>query len=190
MVAMSSLRPRISESVLVIVDVQPAFFRPIAEVEKLLSRICFLTRVASLLEVPILVSEQVPDRMGGTDPALLRLLPSGTAPIPKSSFGCCESEEFVAKFRAAARKQAVIIGIETHICVSQTALGLLDSGCQVVVCPDAVGARSLEMHKLGMERIRDEGGIPIHTEGVAYEWLESAAHSRFKEALQIVKEYA
>jgi nicotinamidase-related amidase len=170
------------------VDVQPTFFRPIEGCEKILSRIKFLTRMAALLEVPILVSEQVPDKTGSTHPELAQLFPNWTAVFAKTSFGCCECEEFMAAFQDLDRQTAILVGIETHICVSQTALGLMDRGFRVVVCPDAVGSRTTEMHKLGMERIRDEGAIPIHTEGVAYEWLESANHAKFRDALKIVKD--
>lgn len=186
---MRTLRPRTNQSVLVVIDVQPTFFQPIYEQEKLFNRVLFMVEMAKLLDVPIIVSEQVPDKMGHTDERLLAALPNSVRAIAKSSFGCCESADFLVELKKLGNRQAVLVGIETHICVSQTALGLIDLGIQTAVCPDAVGARSLEMHKLGMERIRDAGTSPIHSEAVAYEWLESANHPRFRDALKLVKQY-
>ena len=103
------------------------------------------------------------------------------------SFSALGSPEFCAAIDACGRSQFVLTGLETHICVSQTAQDLVDRKLEVVVCPDAVSSRSLEAHKLGMERIRDAGVVPAHTESVAYEWIGTAEHSAFKSFLAIVK---
>lgn len=147
-------------------------------------------RVAKLLGIPTLLTEQVPDKMGGTNAEIESINEGGEPPIAKTVFGCCESEEFMQAFQKYRHRQVIIVGIETHICVSQTALGFVDRDYEVVVCPDAVSSRTLEMHKLGMERIRDAGVAPIHTEGVVYEWLESAAHPQFRDVLRLVKDHA
>lgn len=187
---MRTLRPRVKQCVLIVIDVQPSFLRPIRDREKVLQRVQFIVEMATLLGVPMLVTEQVPDKMGGTAATISEHLPSGVHPIAKASFGCVESADFIVELKKLGVKQAILVGIETHICVSQTALGLVDLGLQVGVCPDAVGARTLEMHKLGMERMRDAHVSPIHTEAVAYEWLESAHNALFRKALEIVKRYA
>ena len=184
---MATIRPKAASSVLIVVDLQPEFLSPIFECDRVMTRAKFLIQAATLLGVPVLCSEQVPEKMGGTHPDVLGLLAQEHAPIAKTVFGCCESEEFMAAFDRRRHRQVIVIGLETHICVSQTALGLVDHDYEVVVCPDAVSSRSLEMHKLGMERIRDAGAAPIHSEGVVYEWLESAAHPRFREVLELVK---
>jgi nicotinamidase-related amidase len=100
--------------------------------------------------------------------------------------GC---EPFASALRATERNQAVLVGVETHICVSQTALSLLSEGFEVFVCADAVGARSVDRHKLGMERMRDAGAVAAHTEAIAYEWLQTADDPQFREALELIKEY-
>lgn len=185
---MPTVRPKVTSSVLIVVDLQPKFLSPIYEKERVVSRAKFLIQVANLLGVEVFASEQVPEKMGGTAPEISELLTLGDPPIRKSAFGCVDSEEFVLALEKRRRRQAIVIGIETHICVSQTALGLLDRDYEVVVCPDGVSSRTLEMHKLGMERIRDAGAAPIHTEAVVYEWLESADHPRFRDVLQLVKQ--
>lgn len=155
------------------------------EAERVLARSSFLLQAANLLEVPVLATEQNPGRMGGTDPRVLSHLKS-TA-LPKMSFSCCGSGDFMAQLSALGRRQAILVGIETHICVSQTAVDLLNGGFEVMVCPDAVSARTVEMHKLGMERMRDSGTLPIHTEAVAYEWMGSSEDARFRDMLALVK---
>lgn len=173
-------------SALLVVDLQPSFLRAIHEPERVLARSGFLAQIARLLGVPVLASEQYPERMGGTDPAIAPFA-SDPPPFAKMAFGCAECSEMMGALRATGRTQAVIVGIETHICVSQTAHGLLKAGYEVVVCPDAVSSRTLDRHKLGMERIRDAGAVPAHTEAVAYEWMGTAEHPRFREALALVK---
>lgn len=162
--------------------------KSIHEADRVLGRALFLGKVASLLGVPVIATEQNPSRLGALSPEFEPVLSS--APIAKMSFASTGSLEFQRALARTHRRQIVLVGVETHICVSLTANQLLEDGYQVVVCPDAVSSRTIERHKLGMERIRDAGAVPAHTESVAYDWLGSAEHPRFKEALKIVKEYA
>lgn len=168
-----------------VIDVQTALVPHLHEGEKLVNRIAFLTKVAHLLEIPVLTTEQNPSRMGTT---VADLAPDRAA-FPKMAFSATGSEAFMDALETeiGVRNQVVILGVETHICVSLTVNDLLSRGFEVAVCPDGVGARSLDRHKLGMERIRDAGAVPIHTEAVAYEWLGSAEHPKFRDALAIVK---
>ncbi len=174
------------QSILLVVDIQEALLGSIHEIDRVVARSAFLIRIATLLEVPIVATEQNPSRMGGTELTLAKLIPPA---FPKMTFSVCGSPEARAAIEATGRQQAILVGIETHICISQTAHDLLAQDFEVVVCPDAVSARSLDRHKLGMERLRDAGAVPAHTESVAYEWVKSADNPRFREALRIVKEY-
>lgn len=180
-----ALKASRTESVLVVVDEQPRFMAAIWEQERVLARSDFLVRMAELLEVPILATVQNPERMGGLDSRFGAL-----NPLAKMSFSCWGAPGFAVRLNALRRRQVILVGIETHICVSQTAMDLLVADYEVIVCPDAVSARTVEMHKLGMERLRDSGVLPMHSEAVAYEWLESAADPHFREALKLVKEFA
>jgi nicotinamidase-related amidase len=184
---MAKVRLEPEKSVLVVIDIQEALLGAIHEIDRVVDRSAFLIRIAQLLEVPVIATEQNPGRMGGTEPRLAELV--GT-PHSKMAFSACGCGDFMREVLSTGRTQAVLVGIETHICVSQTAHDLLDHGLEVVVCPDAVSARSLERHKLGMERVRDAGVVPAHTESVAYEWMRTADHPMFREALKIVKEHA
>jgi nicotinamidase-related amidase len=182
----ASLAPE--TSVLVVVDVQPSFLSGIFEAERVLDRVEFSMRIARLLGVPILATEQYPSRMGGTHELLAPLLETAAPPMEKMSFSCAGCGMFMEALGNMGRPQIVIVGIETHICVSQTAHDLLVRGYELVVCPDAVSARTVDRHKLGMERIRDAGAVPAHSEAVAYEWMRSAENPAFREALKLVKD--
>ena len=175
------------QSALIVIDIQPTLSKTIFEIDRVLESSIFLAKVARLLEIPVFATEQNPTRMGETLPELQEQLISQNK-FPKMAFSACGCPAFMAALEASNRKQVVLVGLETHICVTQTGQDLLRRGYEVVVCPDAVSARSQERHKLGMERIRDAGIVPAHTESVAYEWIGSADHERFKSFLQMVKD--
>jgi len=184
MAAMSRVRLEPSRSVLLVVDMQPTLLKTIHEAGRVGERVEFLAHVARLMDVPVLATEQNPGRMGGTLEALVPHIFSSFDKMAFSAMGCDRLREALT---ALERPQVVVVGVETHICVSLTANGLLESGYEVVVCPDAVSARTVDRHKLGMERIRDAGAVPAHTEAVAYEWLGTADHPRFRDVLGLVK---
>ena len=183
---MRPLLADLNRSAIVVVDIQPTFLNPIWEASRVLERSSFLLRVARALDVPIVATEQNPGRMGGTHPSIERLLKE--APFPKMAFSCVGCPEFVSKLEECNRKQVVLIGIETHICVGQTALQLLERGYEVILAEDAVSARSEDRHRIGMSRIARAGATLAHSESVAYEWMRSADHPRFRDVLAIVKE--
>jgi len=108
-------------------------------------------------------------------------------PFDKRDFSAAGSEAFRQAVTESGKKQIVLCGVETHICVSQTAHDLLHAGYQVHVVADAVSSRTLEKHKLGMERIRDASISPCAAEAVVYEWLEKAGTPEFKEILKLVR---
>lgn len=183
---MSAIKLDPTRSVLLVVDMQPAFLRGIHEVERVIARSTFIARVAESMGVPVLATEQNPDRMGGTHP---ELAPHTGVPFPKMAFSCLGCEDLASALEFTGRRQAVIVGIESHICVGQTAQDLLAMGYEVAVCPDGISAGTLEAHKLGMERMRDAGVVPVHTEAVAYEWMGTADHFVFRQVLDLVKRY-
>ncbi len=183
---MNAVKAQVDRSVLIVVDLQPKFLAGIYERERVLAHSKFLIQVANLLSVPVIVTEQNRERMGSTEEEVSQLI--GREAIPKMSFSCCGSEDFNEAMVQARRTQAILVGIETHICVSQTAVDLINRDIQVIVCPDAVSARTLEMHKLGMERVRDAGAWPLHSESVAYEWLGTADSPHFRSMLNLVKQ--
>ena len=174
-------------SALVVVDMQEPFLGAIHERERLTANVLLLCHAARILRVPLLATVQYAARMGGIVADVAAALPAGDTPIDKLCFSCGGSDAFLEALTAAGRRQVVLCGVETHICVSQTAHDLLHAGYQVHVAADAVSSRSLEKHKLGMERIRDASARPCAAEAAVYEWLREAGTSEFKEILKLVR---
>lgn len=167
---------------------QEPFLRGIHAPEVLMANVRLLIGTARVLDVPVLPTLQYAQRMGGVVPDIAEALPpGGPEPLDKLSFSCAGSAGFREEVEASGRRQIVLCGVETHICVAQTALDLVHMGYQVHVAADAVSARTLEKHKLGMERLRDSAVLPCAAEAAAYELLEEAGTPEFKAILRLVK---
>lgn len=185
---MSDRHPHIlrrEDTLLVVVDMQEPFLRGVHDRERLTDNVLLLLQAASVLGVPLLLTTQYASRMGGVIPSVSELLP--VRPLDKICFSCAGLPEFAEALRGAGRRQILLCGVETHICVSQTALDLAADGYQVHVAADAVSARTLEKHKLGMERLRDSGILPCAAEAAVYEMLREAGTPEFKAILPLVK---
>lgn len=173
---------------LLVIDLQPSFLKAIPDAERIVRRCRFLVEVAGALEVPILATEQNAARMGGTDASIRELLEP--APLDKMSFSCAGAPGFSDRFLTLGRRDVVLVGIETHICVNQTAHHLIEAGCRVFLPVDALGCRSEAAHTVGLRRMEVAGAVLTHTESLAYEWMGTAEHPRFRDVLEIVKRYA
>ena len=173
-------------SCLMVIDVQaklnPVMFAP----ERAPSGAAKLLKGAAILGVPALLSEQYPKGIGSTVDALQEHMPAD-CPIEKNSFSCMADEGFTERFADLQRPQVVVAGIETHICVMQTALELLGGGAEVFVVADACASRTEESHKAGLERIRDAGGWVVTVEMVLFEWLKRSGTPEFKQISQLIK---
>jgi nicotinamidase-related amidase len=179
---------RRDDCTLVVVDMQEPFLNAIHGREALTANVLLLCRAARVLNIPVLATLQYASRMGGVIPEVTEALePDAPAPIDKMQFSCAGQSDFRRALEAAGRRQVLLCGVETHICVSQTAHDLKHAGYAVHVAPDAVSSRTLERHKLGMERIRDAGIKPVAAEAAVYEWLYEAGTPEFKEILKLVR---
>lgn len=178
---------RREDTVLAVVDMQEPFLGAIHERDRLTENVLLLIRAARILGVPTLATVQYAARMGPLVPTVAEALGPDVEPEDKLCFSCAGSEAFLQALGAAGRRQVLLCGVETHICVAQTALDLLHAGYAVHVAADAVSARSLERHKLGMERLRDAGVKPCAAEAAVYEWLREAGTPEFKEILKLVR---
>ena len=125
--------------------------------------------------------------MGATDPRLLEQFPASGRSLEKTSFSCCNASGFCDEALDGRRRQVVIAGMETHVCVMQTALELLERGYQVFVVEDAVSSRTEENRRNGLERMRSEGVIITNSESVLFEWLRDAKHEQFRAISKLVR---
>jgi nicotinamidase-related amidase len=160
------------DSVLVVVDAQPGFVA--AEAEPAVDRMAWLVAVAARLGIPIVVTEEEPERNGSTDARVAARVPVGAPVLRKPTFGLAGTPEILAAVRATGRNTAVFVGCETDVCVAQSAIGLRDAGFTCVVVEDATFSPG-EMHERGLARIASEGIQRNHAKGVTYEWLRTVA---------------
>lgn len=174
------------ESVLFVVDIQARLAPAIHDGEAVIARSQILLAAAARLEVPIVVSEQYPQGLGGTDARLLPL-PAGAAVLPKTAFSAARDPAIRAHLESLGRRQVVLLGMETHVCVLQTALGLRSQGYDVAVVADAVGSRRPERRELGLARMRQHGVDVVDSEMVVFEWLAEAGSPVFKELSRLIK---
>ena len=165
------------DSVLIVIDAQPGFGPPDAVV----ARIAWLAGVATALGIPVLVTEEDPARNGPTAPGILARVPAGTTALVKPVFGLADTPEILAAVEALGRRTVVLAGFETDVCVTHSALGLLDRGYRVAVVTDATGSPG-EMHELCLRRMRDAGASLVHAKGVYYEWVRTLGAARAFEA--------
>lgn len=173
-------------TVLVVIDVQGKLAGLMHDKSTLFSNIQKLIRGCRVLGVPVLWVEQNPRGLGPTVPEVAGLL-KDQAPIEKTSFSCAECSHFMHEFQNSDRKQVVLAGIETHVCVYQTAVDLKQMGCEVEVAADAVSSRTAENRRIGLEKMKQAGCGVTGTETVLFELLKKAEGPEFKEILKIVK---
>jgi len=180
---------RREDALLIVVDMQEPFLRGIHDRDRLVGNVRLLIQAAAIMQVPILPTLQYAERMGGVVPEVMQMFPDFGAcvPVDKMCFSCAGAEGFLDRIVSFGRRQILLCGVETHICVSQTALDLASQGYQVHVAADAVSSRSMEKHKLGMERMRDSAVLPCASEAAVYELLREAGTPEFKAVLKLVR---
>jgi nicotinamidase-related amidase len=173
---------------LLVVDIQEKLLPPIFQKEQLVRNSQLLIRLASILKLPALVTTQYAKGLGNTVPEIASLLPE-TQAIDKQMFSCFGSDVFcsVLKRLPGNRNTVLLCGMESHICVTQTALGALREGYIVHVASDAVSSRSEWNWKIGLERMRAAGAVISSTEMIIYELLRSSGAPAFKELLPYLK---
>ena len=174
------------EAVLIFIDVQRRLAEKMHDKRSLFANLECMISCAQNLEVPILLTEQIPEKLGGTTERFRLMLESIMA-IEKTSFSCCGEPVFSDAFDALEKKQAILVGIEAHVCVYQTALDLLADGIEVFVIADAVSSRTPENKALALEAMRDAGAKIIPTETAVFTLLRDAADPCFKELLKLIK---
>lgn len=175
-----------TEAAAVLVDVQERLFPHIHQNERLLERLSVLIQGLNLLQVPILVTEQYSKGLGPTIAPLRELLES-YRPIEKMTFSCCGEDKFAERLSILGRRHIILMGIESHVCVFQTALDLLAEGYRPFIVTDAVSSRRAGDMQTALKRLRSEGVLPTTTESLLFELLESAEHPAFKAISKLVK---
>ncbi len=174
---------------LIVVDIQQKLLPPIFKKETLVKNSQLLVRLAKTLSIPIMMTTQYSKGLGATVPEVSSLLPD-IAAIDKLEFGCFGSDRFRGALKALPgnRNTVLLCGMETHICVMQTALGALNDGYLVHVASDAVSSRSEWNWHIGLDRMRAAGAVISSTEMMMYELLRCSGTAQFKEMLSYLKD--
>ena len=176
-------------SLLLIVDIQTRLTRvmPDSALEAMLNKTQRLIQAANLLDTPSLVTEQYPKGLGSTVECVSGALNPNSVIIEKTSFSCCAADSFMSALQNTARKQIIITGQETHVCVLQTALDLIELGFQVHIAEDAVCSRKAEHKANALQRMQQHGAIISNFESVIFEWLKDSRHQHFSTISKLLR---
>lgn len=177
-------RMRAENSVVVVIDIQDKLLVKIPTAATLVRNTSFVLDVASALAVPVRATEQYPKGLGPTTPEIARKLPA-TLPS-KTTFSCCGAGTFLEELEMLRRPNIVLVGMETHVCVAQTALDLLNAGLHVYLPVDALAARGTLDHDTALRRLEQAGAVLTTAEAVAFEWVGDASHPQFKAVSALV----
>lgn len=165
-----------NDSFLLLIDVQEKLAPHVLNFEDLVARCQWLLRLAADQNVSVVVSEQYPQGLGHT----LEALQSDNLVLSKLAFSCWRDNEARTALAAQSKRQVIIIGMETHVCVLQTALDMLAAGYEVFVVVDAVSSRQEPDYRYGLKRMKQEGVRLVTSEMVFFEWVEKAGTAEFK----------
>jgi len=183
-------RLNLNEAILVVVDVQEKFMPVLFEPQRLVSACQLLIGGAKILGLPILVTEQLPEKLGPTVTELREVLGSDYRPIVKAEFSAFANESFRRTFAATGRTQLILCGIEAHVCIRQTTLDALALGYDVFLVEDAVSSRYEFLYRSGVQSCVEAGAKRINAEAVLFELMATAEHPQFREVQNLVKSLA
>lgn len=175
-----------SRCCLVLVDMQEKLAAVMHDRERLIRNCSILLQIANTLRIPILRCEQAPRSLGPTVADLTKF-PGGRQPIEKTSFSCCGEEFFLRELGKISPSTMILCGIESHVCVFQTAADLLERGLGVHVIADAVSSRTAENQAIGLSRMAAAGAVISSTEMVLFELLKDARHETFRELSALIQ---
>lgn len=178
----------IDNTCLVVVDIQEKLLKVMQNPEQVVSNAAVLVKIAQALNIPVLWCQQVPKVLGPTVHDLWGLLTAaGIEPMDKTTFSCCGNEAFMARIDELQSQTAIVCGIESHVCVFQTAMDLIQHGLYVNVVADAVSSRTNENKQIGLHRMAKEGAVITSTEMLMFELLRDSKHPKFRELAKLIK---
>jgi nicotinamidase-related amidase len=179
----------LQNSILAIIDVQPRLTAamPAKVLARLQRNTTLLLRAATLLGVPVVATEQYPQGLGELEPDVARLLPGDAVRRAKTGFSCTSADGLVDAMDATGRRQVVLIGMEAHVCVLQSAFQLQHIGYQSFVVADAVCSRHRESYETALQRMQHGGIVVTDSESVLFEWTRDSRHPHFKELQGLIR---
>jgi len=176
------------DSVLVLMDIQERLTAAMSNGvrERLIKQVSILLAASETLSLPVIVTEQYPKGLGSTELALKSQLSESVPIIEKTSFSAAKVDGFLAAIAQTKCTQIILTGMETHICILQSALDLQQQGYQVFVVEDAVSSRTTSHQDNALQRLRQAGVIVSNVESIIFEWLGDAKHPAFKSLSKLI----
>jgi len=170
-----------------VVDLQEAFRFPINDFAQIVSRTSILLRGFQILDLPVIITEQYPKGLGRTAEEILLSLPNDFEFIEKNTFSCCGASLFMEKLRETGASQILLCGLETHVCVNQTAHDLLNENYEVHLLTDCVSSRFSHDREAGLCKMRASGVVSSSVEMALFELMRDSKHEQFKEIQNLIK---
>lgn len=175
-----------AESLLLVIDIQERLLPVMQDGARVVRNAGILLQASARLEIPVLVTEQYPQGLGPTVPEI-RALAGHAATLPKMDFSACGDAAIRSHIADSRRRQIVVAGIEAHVCVLQTALGLAADGHDVSVVTDAISSRSADSVAVAQQRMASAGITLVTAEMCVFEWLGTAAHPEFRALSRLIR---
>lgn len=180
------MRFSLDDSLLLLIDLQSKLIPAMAKKEELILRNQKLLEGSNALELPIIATEQYPEGLGATIPEIAQLL-QGASVFSKKAFSAVDDAAVLEALKKMQRKNVILTGVESHVCVQQTAIDLVAAGFKVMVAADCVSSRNLNDKKIAIKRLAAEGVLLTTAESILFELTRSAAHPIFRTISKIVK---
>lgn len=181
------MMPESKSTLLSVIDLQDRLCGAIEQSKEILPRVRILIEAAKLLEIPVVVTEQYPQGLGNTVPEIKEILSPGTAVVAKTSFSCFGSEEYRREIAKDSKDAMVIVGVESHVCVLQTALEAVARGYEVFVPVDCIASRKESDKNAAVEYMRTAGIHVLTSEMILFMFLKDASHPKFKIISKIIR---
>lgn len=175
-----------NDSLVLLIDIQDKLVGML-EKDIIVDKASKLVKAAKILQIPVIVTEQYPKGLGKTVAEVAQNLPENTQTFEKVTFSALDTDGVLEKIKSYGKKQIVLLGIETHICVHQTCAALLEQGYEVYIIKDACASRNKYEFLQGIEAMRQNGAKISCLEIALFEWLGSAKHPNFKEVQALIK---
>ena len=175
-----------NSAVLVIVDVQGKLATLMHEKDAFFDKVVKTIKCCQVMEIPIIWNEQLPDKLGSTIDDIKEALPDMN-PLEKETFSCCGNSDFITALKETGKDQVLLVGMETHVCVYQTAIDLLDKDFDVHLLADAVSSRTIENKNIALETMKQNGVNITSLEMAVFEMLQVAKGDQFKQVIKIIK---
>jgi nicotinamidase-related amidase len=171
---------------LLIIDLQEKLMQVMGQRQRVADNIKKLVLLSKLFDFPVILTEQYPKWLGPTLPEVAESLPA-CQPISKLHFNCCDVDAFNHRLDSEDLRNVIVTGVESHICVFQTCVSILERGYRVHVPQDAVDSRTDENWRVGLDLMKQAGAVITSTETVIYQILKKAGTKEFKQMLKVIK---